>query len=333
MTAAHTCFSLDREQLARVQKALLCWNRTHASDLPWRRDTRPYAVLVSEFMLQQTQRERVIPKFAAFLEIFPDVETLAAAPASAVIRAWQGLGYNGRALRLHRLARAVVATAERVVPSELELLTALPGIGRYTAGAIACFGFGRQTSFVDTNVRRVLRRVLLGEPVPEPARKLDERLAKDALPPGQAVRWNSALMDLGALVCKAAAPRCLVCPLRADCLARTWFEPDTAAPPDQRGVAEFRRGYLKGRSAGQHRAAPPFVSTDRYLRGRLIDALRCLVSGESIALSALALAATGKALPSGDERAARLVAALEAEGMIESVEVEGEGESRYRLPE
>ena len=175
-----------------MRESLLRWFEAHGRDLPWRRTRDPYAILVSEVMLQQTQVDRVVPRYLAWLERWPTVEALAAAPAANVIREWQGLGYNRRALNLHRAARHIAAKGW---PHDL---TELPGVGRYTADAVGCFALGRDVLPVDTNVLRVRERT--GE----------------AFDPSCA----QALMDLGATVCLARVPRCGVCPLAADCPSR-----------------------------------------------------------------------------------------------------------------
>jgi A/G-specific adenine glycosylase len=175
-----------------VKQALLAWFTVHRRDLPWRRTREPYAVLVSEVMLQQTQVERVVPRYLAWLERWPTAAALAAASAGDVIRAWQGLGYNRRALSLHRAAQQIAADGW---PDDL---TELPGVGRYTADAIACFAFGRDVLPVDTNVARVRDRT---------GATFDGSCAQ-------------ALMDLGATVCLARVPRCGSCPLAAACPSR-----------------------------------------------------------------------------------------------------------------
>jgi A/G-specific adenine glycosylase len=175
-----------------VEEALLAWFDRHGRDLPWRRTRDPYAVLVSEVMLQQTQVERVIPRYSAWLERWPTIGALAAAPLADVIRAWRGLGYNRRAVNLHRAAQHV---ADRDWPDDL---TELPGVGRYTADAVARFAFGAAVLPLDTNVRRV-----------------QERTGATFGP-----TCAHALMDLGATVCLARVPRCGVCPLGADCPSR-----------------------------------------------------------------------------------------------------------------
>jgi A/G-specific adenine glycosylase len=175
-----------------VEAALLTWYAEHGRDLPWRRTRDPYRILVSEVMLQQTQVERVIPRYLAWLERWPTVDALAAASPADVIREWQGLGYNRRGLNLHRAARLITAHGW---PDDL---TELPGVGRYTAAAVAAFAFGRDVLPVDTNVRRVQERT--GQTFSSAA--------------------GQALMDLGATVCLARVPRCAVCPLAAACPSR-----------------------------------------------------------------------------------------------------------------
>ena len=175
-----------------MDAALLNWFGSHARDLPWRRTRDPYAILVSEVMLQQTQAERVVPRFDEWLARWPTVEALAAAGAADVILAWQGLGYNRRALNLHRAARVV---AERGWPDDL---TELPGVGRYTADAVRAFAFGEAVLPEDTNVRRVQERT-------------GHRFGAEC---------GQALMDLGATVCLARVPRCAICPLATDCPSR-----------------------------------------------------------------------------------------------------------------
>ena len=202
---------------------LLRWYEREARDLPWRRTRDPWAILVSEVMLQQTPAARVVPYYERFLARFPDPAACAAAPAAAVLRAWSGLGYNRRALALHRAAGVV---AREGWPDDL---SSLPGVGPYTAAAVASFAFGASVLAVDVNVRRVLSR--RGLEVAEPSPQL-----------------NQALMELGATVCTARAPRCDVCPLAEGCEG-----PGGAAP----------RGRARAR----------FEDTDRFVRGRVVAAL------------------------------------------------------------
>jgi A/G-specific adenine glycosylase len=187
-----------------MQSALLSWYAANGRDLPWRRTRDPYAILVSEVMLQQTQVARVLERYEPWLGRWPTPSALAAAPAADVLRAWSGLGYNRRALNLQNAARRVVELGE--FPREVEALERLPGIGPYTARAIACFAFGAEVTALDTNVRRVLERSLGTTDVPPP--------------PGRAWAWNQALFDLGAQVCLARVPRCERCPLSGACPSR-----------------------------------------------------------------------------------------------------------------
>ncbi|MGH8932343.1 MAG: A/G-specific adenine glycosylase [Egibacteraceae bacterium] len=236
-----------------MQEEILDWYATRARPLGWRRTSDPYAILVSEVMLQQTQVARVEPAWRAFLERFPTVGALAAAPLAEVLRAWQGLGYNRRACNLHRCAAAILERHGGRVPDELEALRALPGIGDYTARAVLAFAFGRRAAPVDTNVARVAARLVAGEPL---GRAAAQRVADDLLGDGDPRVWSHALMDLGAQVCTSRSPRCGECPVIAAC---AWH----GRGPDPAATGAYRP-----------RAQSRFVGSDRYYRGRLVDALR-----------------------------------------------------------
>lgn len=201
--------------------ALLDWYAVNARDLPWRRTRDPYAIWVSEIMLQQTRVETVIPYFERWMRRFPSVESLAQASQHDVLALWEGLGYYARARQLHRAAREVTARHGGVVPSAIEPLARLPGIGRYTAAAIGAIAFGADVVALDGNLRRVLSRVFdLDEDPRSPRgehRLLDLALA--AMPPGRSDHFNQALMDLGSMVCTARSPLCGECPLAWGCLA------------------------------------------------------------------------------------------------------------------
>lgn len=210
---------------ARLTHAILAWLPLVRRDLPWRRRRDPYAVWVSEIMLQQTQVATVIPYFERWLARFPDVQALAAAPLADVLKAWEGLGYYSRARNLHRAAQIVVTQHGGRLPAERKALLALPGIGAYTAGAILSLAFGLAEPALDGNARRVLSRVYdVAEDVgaPAPARRLWALAAAlvAAAPPGRAGDLNEGLMELGALVCTPQTPACSACPLAAMCLAR-----------------------------------------------------------------------------------------------------------------
>jgi len=286
-------------------QALLAWyaefGRTH---LPWRMTRDPYRVLVSEFMLQQTQVERVLPLYEAFIARFPDFPTLASADAADVVRMWRGLGYNSRALRLHRIARIVVA-AGGSLPHEREALLALPGIGPYTAAALRAFAFERDDVALDTNLRRVVHRVLLGlEHPPRASERELDALLRSALPAGSAHDWNSALMDLGATLCTARAPKCLVCPLRDACVA---------APIDPAMLAIVARKHAKKKTPQE---ALPFEQTQRFLRGRVIDRLRDLAPDASISLAALEADLRSIVTPARVPEIAAIVQALIRDGFV-----------------
>jgi A/G-specific adenine glycosylase len=249
-------------RLARIRDGLLGWFNENARDLPWRRTRDPYAILVSEVMLQQTQVARVLPYYTRFLERFPTVEDLAAAATSDVIRFWSGLGYNRRAVNLQRAARAVVDELGGSFPHDPADLKKLPGIGAYTAGAIAAFAHERDVAFLDTNMRRVISRVIFGS---ESARESDALEAATALvPPSQGWTWNQALIEFGALQCTARRPACIICALRDEC----------AAYPTMQVALQVKS------SRTRQVRAEPFESTTRFYRGRIVEALRALPADE-----------------------------------------------------
>ena len=231
-----------------MNAALLRWYDAGRRDLPWRRTRDPYRILVSEVMLQQTQVARVVPYYERWLEAFPDEAALAAAPVADVLRLWSGLGYNRRALALQR---ACAVVARDGWPADAAGLCALPGVGEYTAAAVASFAFGERVAVVDTNVRRVVGR---WDGLEYGTAALRER-ALELLPRSRVADWNQALMELGATVCTARSPQCGVCPVRR-CASR-----GAALAP-----------------ARPRRAEPRFEDTDRYVRGRIVAAL---VAGEA----------------------------------------------------
>ena len=212
-----------RESALRgIAPSILHWYDRHARRLPWRDQPSPYRVWVSEIMLQQTRVETVLPYFERWMQRFPTLPSLANATEQEVLQAWEGLGYYSRARNLHRAARLVMQTYAGEIPADRSQLEHLPGIGRYTAGAIASIAFGKDEPALDANIRRVLARVFnVDVPARSPAgERLLWDLARETLPSGRAGDYNQALMDLGASLCTPHAPACLICPLAAVCEAR-----------------------------------------------------------------------------------------------------------------
>jgi A/G-specific adenine glycosylase len=266
-----------------VRSALLEWFAAAGRDLPWRNTRDPYRIMVSEIMLQQTQVDRVLPKYRAFLETFPSLEALAEAPTAEVIRAWAGLGYNRRAVNMQRAARAVVNEYGGQFPRDLAALLNLPGVGPYTAGAIACFAFEQDVAFMDTNIRRVIQRLFVGPE--EYGSAGDARLlaiGQAAVPPNRAWGWNQALMELGALICTAGAPACWRCPVQTYCRAYAARRAADEQIFSNSATPELRRQ----RRVGERREAA-YAGSNRFYRGRVIDALRQLAPGQALPLSQL----------------------------------------------
>ncbi|MEY4173271.1 MAG: A/G-specific adenine glycosylase [Actinomycetota bacterium] len=268
--------------MAPLAGAVLAWGVPRLRDLPWRHTRDPWAVLVSEVMLQQTQVRRVVPKWQAFLDLFPTPEACAEVPLGEVLREWQGLGYPRRARNLHATATEVSRLGS--FPSTLEGLLALPGVGAYTARAVLAFAFEADAAVVDTNIARVLARVEGRRLTPKEA----QAMADGLLPLGQAWEWNQCLMDLGAVVCRPQ-PDCAACPLRRSC-AWQGRGPDPAVG-----------------SAGVSRSQAPFEGSDRQARGRVLRA---------VAVSPLRREDAARAMAVGVERAERLVQALVSEGLL-----------------
>jgi A/G-specific adenine glycosylase len=308
--------------LPAIRIALLAWFSAAGRDLPWRRTRDPYRIMVSEIMLQQTQVDRVIPKYHAFLEAFPTLAALASAPTADVIRGWSGLGYNRRAVNMQRTARAVLDEHGGRFPRDVAALLRLPGIGPYTAGAIACFAFEQDVSFMDTNIRRVIQRLFVGpEAIAATSEARLRELAAAAVPPGQGWAWNQAIMELGALICTAAAPACWRGPVGSHCVAyAAWRVADeqvfaigeAAEPARRRKVAERREA--------------PYAGSNRFFRGRAIEALRQLPAGATIGLPELGRHVKGDFGDDDMPWLQSLVAGLARDGLLL---LEGE---RVRLP-
>ena len=281
---------MSLDGLTPEQAGVLRWSADAHRDLPWRRTRDPWAVLVSEAMLQQTHVARVVPRYHAFLDRFPTPAACATAAPGDVVTEWAGLGYNRRAVQLHRAATVVVERHAGAVPDSLPALLALPGVGPYTARAVLAFAFEHDAAVVDTNVARVLAR--------RAGRRLtatEAQAAADAwLPEGAAWAWNQGMLDLGAGRCTPRSPRCEECPVAVGC---AWFEAGRPAPDPARGSA--------GVSGGQSR----FEGSDRQGRGRLVDALR---QGD-VPRSALA---PTMGWPGEHDRAERVAAGLVADGLV-----------------
>lgn len=269
---------------------VLAWADAERRDLPWRATRDPWAVLVSELMLQQTQVARVIPKYEAFIDAYPTAAACAAATVGDVVTLWAGLGYNRRAVNLHRAAQAMAQQYGGAVPADLSALMALPGIGPYTARAVLVFAFEHDEAVVDTNVARLLARW--------GGRRLGAREVQDAadavMPAGRAWQWNQGLLDLGATVCTKRAPTCDCCPVSEGCawFARGRDEPDPA-------VGSAGVPGLQSRFQGSHRQG----------RGRLVDALRLRTT---LTPDELAEAA---GWPGDDTRATQAAETLVADGL------------------
>ncbi len=262
---------------------VLTWGLPRLRDLPWRQTRDPWAVLVSEVMLQQTQVPRVIPKWHAFLDAFPTTEVCAAAPLGDVLRLWQGLGYPRRARNLHAAAAAVEQLG--MFPATLEGLLALPGVGAYTARAVLAFAFEADAAVVDTNIARIFARYH--------GRRLTtrevQRLADDAAPLGDAWAWNQCLMDLGAVLCRPTSPSCADCPLTGSCAWHGEGEDPAVG------------------SAGVSRTQARFDGSHRQARGRLMKAL----SQSAVRRSDAAIV-----MQRDRNTADALVTALVAEGLV-----------------
>jgi len=240
--------------IEHLHTAVLAWFDETGRDLPWRTDPHPWRVMVSEFMLQQTPVARVLPLFDAWMDRWPTPAALAADSPGDAVRAWGKLGYPRRALRLHASAVAIVERHGGDVPSGIDDLRALPGVGDYTAAAIASFAFGQRHVVLDTNVRRLFARAVQGVEYPADSITVVERdLAADLLPDYDAHRWAAATMELGAVVCTAKSPRCGTCPIYDRCAWNLAGRPGHSGPP--------RRGQA-------------YAGTDRQARGRLLDVLR-----------------------------------------------------------
>ncbi|HZY09748.1 MAG TPA: A/G-specific adenine glycosylase [Bacteroidota bacterium] len=249
------------DQKANIKKfhsLLLHWYNVNQRPLPWRDTNNPYVILISEIMLQQTQVSRVREKLPLFLKKFPTLQKLAKSSKAEVIRAWQGMGYNNRAVRLHQMSKNIIKNYDGRIPSEASILKELPGIGDYTSSAVACFAFYKRVPVVDVNIRRVLSRIFWKMKSPSDMRKEEEiwRLAKKILP-NNCSRWHHALMDLGATICTSRKPFCTQCPVIELCKSK------------------FLHRHANREKSRQKSFEPTYAGLQRRLwRGKIIEALR-----------------------------------------------------------
>ncbi|MBU6313666.1 MAG: A/G-specific adenine glycosylase [Actinomycetales bacterium] len=280
----------------QLEKPIVSWFKKNKRDLPWR-NTTPWGVMVSEYMLQQTPVNRVLPKWDEWMKCWPTPKDLAKATPAQVITAWGRLGYPRRALRLHAAAQIIAEDFNNHVPEDPATLQTLPGIGEYTAAAIGAFAFEKQTLVMDVNIRRLLTRIIDGNEHPKPAPSTREKASRLALqPPKNAHIWAAATMELGALVCTSKNPICELCPVIGQCKWR-------------------KNGYPK---TDLVRKSQDWHGTDRKCRGTIVQALR---ENESLTENAL------KKLWSDESQVERALKTLQADLLIEAIP-----RKRYRLP-
>jgi A/G-specific adenine glycosylase len=268
------------------------WYSRSARKLPWRGERNPYRILLSEVMLQQTQVSRVLEKYPQFLKRFPDFTTLARAKTSSVIRAWKGMGYNNRAVRLQQLARTVNGDWQGRLPRTVEQLQSLPGIGKYTAHALACLAFNQRVPVVDTNVNRVLGRLF-----PAQAKRMDIwKLAELTLPKQRADEWNQALMDLGSTLCNSSSPKCDTCPVLKLC------------------PSSFRTENRSVKSITKEPSRDGLPN--RIYRGRVVEVLRHSAGGKFIAAKRLGRQIKNDFSAHDEKWLVQLMKGLEKDGLI-----------------
>jgi len=287
--AGYTDYVKPQPSLPLVRKKLFTWFTKNRRDLPWRQTTDPYLISVSEVMLQQTQVDRVIPKFLAWRRAWPGTSSLAGASLHDVLKLWSGLGYNSRAMRLRQAARLVMAKYNGVWPTSIEELESLPGFGPYTARAVASFADNANVAAVDTNIRRILSRVFFG--VGHVSAKKVAKIANDILPIGKSSTWHGALMDFGSAVCTSRRPKCETCPLKNIC-----------------------RAYpaILNQQPTKKKTSIRFEHTDRYWRGVI---MRQLLKGSPQAAKKV-FSALRKLGDVDNKRVVRLLTALTAEGLV-----------------
>lgn len=290
-----------------LRERLVPWYEVNKRDLPWRHTSDPYKLVAAELMLQQTGVDRIAPRWVRFVEKFPSWQAIAAATPGDVIREWQGLGYNRRAVSLHRMATAVVEQYGGVLPADRAELLKLPGVGPYTANAILSFVHGQDVAAIDVNLRRVIGRLAFGDA--DAPMKDVEAVAAEAVAPERSGDWNQALMDFAALQCTLRRPGCLLCPLRDVCVAAGGDAVAYSRPA--RMAAERRVGYLR---------------STRYQRGKVVDLLRQLPAGGSLTAAEVETALLADP-DAGDIELEPLLTGLVRDGLVER----SEG-GRYQLP-
>lgn len=247
-----------------MQARLLSWYKQNGRDLPWRQTKDPYKILISEIMLQQTQVDRVISKYVTWLRELPDFASLAKAPRRAVLRAWSGLGYNNRAVRLHTLAKLLVEQHDAQLPDEEQELRKLPGIGPYTAGAIMVFAHNKPGTCVDVNIDRIIKRIYFFKTQTKITKNDVEEKFLHSFPAGHARDWGNCLMDFGSRICTPTKPRCNECPIFTSCKSK-------GERPDEQSLRKKKR-------------QAPFLHSNRWWRGQI---LKALLQNESLSHKAL----------------------------------------------
>lgn len=304
---------MQKRAARRFHRTLLKWYRTEGRAFPWRQTRDPYHILVSEVMLQQTQASRVLEKYPQFIHRFPTPKNLARARRRTVILAWQGMGYNNRAVRLYALARTIMARHGGVVPVNHDALVSLPGIGRYTANAILSFAFRRRVPVVETNIRRVLSRVLFrmrrSSDLSEPAVIWQE--AAGLLPERRSHDWNQALMDLGAMVCTARNPHCDHCPVSSLCASS---------------------GVMSAPAETEPKREPSFSGIpNRIYRGRIVELLRDTGNRKGITISRLGRGLHNNFRPANLTWLRSLINSLERDGLVSVTNRNSSGGGTVRL--
>ena len=301
-------------KIDKIVDLVVRWYGKSGRDLPWRKSKDPYSILVSEVMLQQTQVDRVVPKFMQFLKQFPNLESLAEAPVATVIRLWEGLGFNRRAIRLKKIAEILVRENYAEIPENPNELRLLPGIGRYTSNAIACFAYGKSVSLADTNIYRILSRVSYG--IKPTTRAEIDKLIDSSLPFDSPSDFYQGLMDIGALYCKSSSPECSNCVLISKCKAGPEFLEAKNLNP-QSSVPYYPK---------QKR----FKGSKRYYRGLIIKQLTKLGPEEQIGISDLKERIAPELMDYTEDWFLSIIKELNDEGLL--VVEEGTYSRRVALP-